>query len=279
MLFRAVLLRAAALRAPPFFAALFRALVPRFALLFDAERLEPERFIAPPRLRLLELFLADVFLAPDFFAADFFVAAMIVPPELELSTRRVPRWTSGWDGRARSGARPKPDGLVEATSRDLLEAGDAVDPFFAVERLRAIVPARHASGKTHSHIDDLLPKLFPAVAASAPEDARPAAGRRAVTTLEFGTAAGPGVPTQTVSPQLAKARPRTLTAPCRAPPERARRVGRSSSFADSYGRARARSRFVVRWRALVASSVAEGSPLGDAADRAGGVAGGRGAGV
>jgi len=175
-----VLLRAAVFRAPPFFAALFRALVPRFALLrFDADRLEPdERFIAPPRLplRLLELFLADVFLAPDFFAADFFVAAMIVPPELELSTRPVPRWTGGWDGRARSGARPNPDGLVEATSHDLGEAGDAEDPSHAVERLNAIAHAHRDGGKTHSHIDDLLSKLFPASGAPACADA---GGRRA----------------------------------------------------------------------------------------------------
>jgi len=268
------------LRAPPFFAALFRGLVPRFALLFDAERLEPDdRFIAPPRLRLLELFLADVFLAPDFFAADFFVAAMIVPPDLELSTRPVPRWTSGWDGRARSGARPNPYGLVEATSRDLIEAGDAEDPSLAVERLRAIVPARHGSGETHSHIDDLLSKLFPAAAASAPEDA----GRRGSEGSH-----DPGI--------RRRRRPRCQHLDCVAPagegpatlPHRSvsRNAGAgaprgSLDFLRHLARTAAHSPLdrEPASSALVASSVAQGSPLGDAADRAGGAAGGRGAGA
>jgi len=103
LLRRAVLRRAVLLRAvlrADFFDALFRADVPRRALLFDADRFEAdERFM--PALRLPErFFIADDFLAPDFFAADFFVAAITMPPELELSIRSVPRWTAGWDGRA-----------------------------------------------------------------------------------------------------------------------------------------------------------------------------------
>ena len=67
-------------------------------MLFRAERFElDERFEADERLvvlRRLLLFFADAFRALDFLAL-FFAAAIVMPPELELSTRPAPRWAGG----------------------------------------------------------------------------------------------------------------------------------------------------------------------------------------